>query len=203
VVLGAGRRKAVRNLLEIDFLTSRFASPTQPIWLVNSKSEYRVDMALEVPQRIYKRLVAVIDDLRNAVGQDAANAFLVSLTNIEPVEFEPESPICDSWIEFINEDLINNTSEPPQSTPSSPSGKIEDPSLRTISLQTEANAYCPALSLYTAGPISPNRSTTLGPCEHYRESEARQKRGRSDDNILEAAVQGLPCSDLVDCLETY
>ncbi len=203
MVLGAGRRKAVRNLLEIDFLTSRFASPTQPIWLVNSKSEYRVDMALEVPQRIYKRLVAVIDDLRNAVGQDAANAFLVSLTNIEPVEFEPESPICDSWIEFINEDLINNTSEPPQSTPSSPSGKIEDPSLRTISLQTEANAYCPALSLYTAGPISPNRSTTLGPCEHYRESEARQKRGRSDDNILEAAVQGLPCSDLVDCLETY
>ncbi len=70
-------------------------------------------MALEVPQRLYKRLVAVIDDLRNTVGQEAARAFLVSLTIAEPVEFEPEAASCDdSWIEFMNEDLMNDTIEP-------------------------------------------------------------------------------------------
>ena len=203
MVLDARPRKAIRNLLEIDFPTSRFASPTQPIWLVNSKSEHRADMALEVPQRIRERLVAVIEDLRNVVGQEAAKAFLVSLTNVEPVEFEPEAPICDSWMEFINEDLMNNTSEPSQSTPSSPSGKIEDPSLRTTGSQTEADTYCPAPSPHTADPMSPNRRPTSGPCEHCRESEARRKRGRSDYGILEAAVQGLPRSDLLDCLETH
>lgn len=90
--------------------------------------------------------------------------------------------------------MINNTSEPSQSTPLSLCGNIEDSSLRTTGSQTEADTYCPAPSPYTADPISPNRSTTSG---------ARQKRGRSDNNILEAVVQGLSRSDLVDCLETY
>ena len=75
-------------------------------------------MALEVPQRIHERLVAVIDDLRNAVGQEAARAFLVSLTNVEPVQWEPEAASCDeSWMEFINEDLMNDICHPSQTTP--------------------------------------------------------------------------------------
>ena len=103
-------------------------------------------MALEVPQRIHERLVAAIEDLRNAVGQEAAKAFLVSLTNVEPVEL--------------------------------------------------------ARSPHIATTLSPNTSTALGPCEHFRESEAPQKRGESENNILEAVVQGLPRSDLLDCFET-
>ncbi len=53
-------------------------------------------MALKVPRRIYKRLITVINNLRNAVRQEAVRAFLVSLTNIEPVEFKPEAVSCDS-----------------------------------------------------------------------------------------------------------
>ena len=76
-------------------------------------------MAPEVPQRIQERLVAAIDDLRNAVGQEAAKAFLVSLTNVKPVEFKPEAAICDdSWMEFINEDFTIDASDPSLSTPS-------------------------------------------------------------------------------------
>lgn len=46
---------------------------------------------------------------------------------MEPVEFEPEAAICDdSWMEFVNKDLMIDASDPSQSTPSSPSGKIED-----------------------------------------------------------------------------
>jgi len=157
-------------------------------------------MALEVPRRIHERLIAVIDDLRNAVGQEAARAFLVSLTNVEPVEFEPEAASCDSWMDFINEDFMNDASEPSQSTPSSPSGKIEDLSLQTIGSQTEADTPCLAPSPPTANPLSLARSTTPGPCE---EPAARQKRRSSDDKIMEAVVQGLPRSDLLDCLETY
>ncbi len=52
-------------------------------------------MVLEVPRHIHQRLVAVINDLRNAVGQKAAIAVLASLTNIEPVECVPGAAVCD------------------------------------------------------------------------------------------------------------
>ena len=71
VVLDARPRKAVRRTF--DFPTSRFANRFLPIWLTPN-SRHRVDMALEVPRRIHERLIAVIDDLRNAVGQEAARA---------------------------------------------------------------------------------------------------------------------------------
>ncbi len=103
-------------------------------------------------------------------------------------------------MEFINEDIIDDASEPSQATPLSPSGKIEDLSLQTIGSQTEADTPYPAPSPPIAGPLSLARSTTPGPCE---ESPARQKRKSSDDKIMEAVVQGLPRSDLLDCLETY
>ena len=164
----------------------------------------RVDMVPEVPQLIQERLVAATDDLRNAVGQEAAKAFLVSLTSVEPVGFEPEAAICDnSWMEFVNEDLMIDASDPSQSPPSSPSGKIEDASLRRTVSQTVADTRNAAPSPHTANPMSPNRSTRSGPCKRGRESEAYQKRERSEYNILEAVVQGLPRSDLLDCLETH
>ncbi|KAL9098334.1 MAG: hypothetical protein Q9163_005990 [Psora crenata] len=118
--------------------------------------------------------------------------------------FEPEAAIYDdSWMEFVNEDLMIDASDPSQSRPSSPSGKIEDASLRSTVSQTVADTCNPAPSPHTANPMSPIRSTSSGPCERCRESEAHQKRGRSEYNILEAVVQGLPRSDLLDCLETH
>ena len=70
-------------------------------------------MALEIPRRIHERLIAAIDDLRNAVGQEAARALLVSLTNVETVESELEAVSCDdSWMQFINNDFMNDASEP-------------------------------------------------------------------------------------------
>ena len=114
-------------------------------------------MALEVPQRIHERLIAIIDDLRNAVGQEVARAFLVSLINVELVE--PEVASCnDSWIEFINKDFINNASKFLQSTPLSSFDKIEDLFLQTIDLQTEADTSCSALSSTTANSLSLIRS---------------------------------------------
>ena len=40
-------------------------------------------MTLKVPQHIRQRLVAVIDDLKNAVGQEAAKAYLMTSSQIE------------------------------------------------------------------------------------------------------------------------
>ncbi len=138
--------------------------------------------------------------LRNVVGQEAVKAFLVSLTNVESVGFEREVAICDdSWMEFVNENFMIDASDSSQSTPSSPSGKIEDASLRRTVSQTVADTCNPAPSPHTANPMSLNKSTSLGPCKHCRESEAYQKRERSEYNILEAVVQGLPRSDLLDC----
>ena len=125
-------------------------------------------MTCEVPPQIRERLVAAIDDLRNAVGQEAAKAVLVSLTNVEPMVLEPETTIeDDSWLEFINEDFMTDSGEPVQSIPPSIAGKIEDQSLQTVISQTEDKRYDPAGSLHTANPISPVRSTTSGSCEYY------------------------------------
>lgn len=161
-------------------------------------------MAPEVPQRIQERLVAAINDLRNAVEQEAARAILVSLTNVKSVGFEPEAVICDdSWMEFVNEDFMIDAGDPSLSTPSSPFGQNQDPSLRRTFSQTQADVCCSAPSPHTANPTSPNRSTTPEPCKYCRESKARQKRGRSPYNTLEVVVQGLPRSDLLDCLKTH
>ena len=147
-------------------------------------------MALEVPQHIYQRLVAVIDDLRNAVGQEAAKAFLASLIDFEPVELYPQTEECDdSWMDYMND-----ATSPSHPARSSPFVKTEDASLRTTGSQTEADTCCPAPSPHTANPMSQRRSATPGPCERCWESEACQKRGRSEYNMLEAVAQGLPRS---------
>lgn len=162
-------------------------------------------MALEVPQHIHQRLVAVIDDLRNAVGQEAAKAFLTPLTNLEPVEFHPRAETCDDWwMEFINDEYTtdaNNLSCP------APSGKAEDPPLRIIDSQTEADTCSPACSSapspHTTDPTSAEGNTTLEACELCGQSKARRKRQKPEYNILEAVVQDLPRRDLLVSLESH
>ena len=53
-------------------------------------------MAFKIPQYIYKRLVIVINNLRNAIRQEVIKAFLVSLINVEPIMLELETTIEDS-----------------------------------------------------------------------------------------------------------
>ena len=46
-------------------------------------------MTLELPQHTRERLAAVIYDLRNAIAQEAAKAYLTRITTVESLEFEP------------------------------------------------------------------------------------------------------------------
>lgn len=69
-------------------------------------------MTLEVPQRIRQRLAAVIDDLKSAIGQEAAKAYLTSITTAESLVLGLEVELCDdSWMEYINEDYMTNASD--------------------------------------------------------------------------------------------
>ena len=87
-------------------------------------------MTLEVPQHIRQRLVAVIDDLKNAVGQEAVKAYLMNITTAESLEFEPGAELShDSWMEYINEDCMTDASDPLYPTSLSPYEKIENPFL--------------------------------------------------------------------------
>ena len=52
-------------------------------------------MTLEVPQHIRQRLAVVIDDLRIAVGQKAAKAYLMNIITAESLKFEPEAELSD------------------------------------------------------------------------------------------------------------
>ena len=100
----------------------------------------------------------VIDNLKNAVRQEAAKAYLTRITTVELPEFEPGAELCDdSWMEYINEDCMTDASNPSYPTPFSSSGKIEEPLLQITNLQTEADPYCPASSPQIANPISPGK----------------------------------------------
>ena len=70
-------------------------------------------MTLEVPQHIRQRLAAVIYDLKNAIGQEAAKAYLTRITTVESLEFEPGAELCgdDSWIEYMNKDCMTDASD--------------------------------------------------------------------------------------------
>lgn len=52
-------------------------------------------LTLEVPRHIRQRLTAVIDDLKNAVGQEAAKAYLTRIATVESLELEPGAELCD------------------------------------------------------------------------------------------------------------
>jgi len=53
-------------------------------------------MLLKVSEHLQQRLAEVINDLRDAVEQEAAKAYLTSIFNIESVKFEPEAELCDN-----------------------------------------------------------------------------------------------------------
>ena len=159
-------------------------------------------MALEVPQHIRQRLAEVIDDLRDAVGQEAAKAYL-SHVCVEPVESEPAADYCDdSWMEFINEDCMMDADEASHPTSLPSSGKIGGPPSQ-VTDQKEADAGCPAQSPRIARSVSLGKSSTIKYCESCLEPKANHKRGNCEYKMLEMVVQGLPRSNLVDCLETH
>jgi hypothetical protein len=88
-------------------------------------------MTLEVPQRIRQRLAAVIDDLKSAIGQEAAKAYLTSITTVKSLVLGPEVELCDdSWMEYINEDCMTDASDFSYLMPCSPTKILKNPSCR-------------------------------------------------------------------------
>ncbi len=162
-------------------------------------------MVSEVPDYIRQRLAAVVDDLRSAVGQEAAKAYLTRIFDIESVEFEPGAELCDdSWMEFINEDcMTDDASNPSYPTPSSSYEKDEESLLQVINSQTEADTSCPESSPQIANSASPGKGTTTTLCESCRRSKTHHNRDRSEYRTLDTIVQGLPRSNLLDCLKTH
>ena len=66
-------------------------------------------------------LVAAIDDLRDAVGQEAAKAYLMNIITTKSLEFKPGAKLSyDLWMEYINKDCITNASNPLYSISLSP-----------------------------------------------------------------------------------
>ena len=59
-------------------------------------------MTLEVLQHIRQRFAAVIGDLKNTIGQEAAKAYLTRTTTVESLEFKLGAELCgdDSWMEY-------------------------------------------------------------------------------------------------------
>ena len=119
-------------------------------------------MTLEVTQHITQRHPAVIDDLKNAVVQEAAKAYLTRITTVKSLELEPGDKLCDnSWMEYIDEDCMTDASNHSYSTPSSPSRKIEVPLLHVTNSQTEADPCRPAPSPSNHQYVSLWKCTTL------------------------------------------
>lgn len=88
-------------------------------------------MILDVPQHIQQRLAAVMDDLKNAIGQKVARGYSTHITTVESLEFEPGAELCDdSWMEYINEDCMTDASDPSCPTLFSPYERIKEPANR-------------------------------------------------------------------------
>ena len=158
-------------------------------------------MALEIPQYIRQRLAAVIDDLKNAVGQEAAKAYLTRITAVESLELEPGAELRDnSWMEYNDNEI--DAGDPSCPTPFSPSGKIE-PLLQTTNSQTGADPRSPASSPQIANAVSPKEDTLPALSDSCRGPRKNSKKPTSGYNTLDTVAQGLPRSDLLDCLRIY
>lgn len=146
-------------------------------------------MTFAVPQHLRQRLAKVIGDLKDAIGPEAAKAYLTRVS-VEPVELEPGAELCDdSWMEFIDEDCMTDASEALCPTRSCSSGERGPSPLQVTNLETEADTQSPA----------PSPRTT----SHHQESQEKHKRGKSGHNTLESIVQSLPRRDLLDCLDIH
>lgn len=149
----------------------------------------------EVPQQLRQRLAEVINELRNAIGREAAEAYLTRISNIESVE--SESGADASWMEFINEDCVIDASNPSYRTPLSPAREVDEPLLQTTQSQIDTGLYCSALSPQLAISASPGLN------QHCGKSRTYLKRDRSERDTIETVVQGLPRSNLLECLGTH
>ena len=149
--------------------------------------------SLEVPQHIRQRLAAVIDDLKNAIGQEAAKAYLTRITTVESLEFEPGAEFCgdNSWMEYMNEDCMTDASDSYYPTPFLPYENIGEPFLQMTNSQTETD------------PAFPRKGAPAAFCKLRRESKKHGKRRNLEHNTLDTVVQNLPRSNLLDCLETH
>lgn len=124
--------------------------------------------------------------MRNAIGREAAKAYLTRISNGESVEAESGADV--SWMEFINEDCVIEASTPSYPTPFAPAREVEEPPLKT---RIDADSYCSASSPRLVSP------------EHCGKSRTHLKGERSERETLEAVVHCLPRSNLLECLETY
>ena len=155
-------------------------------------------MTLEVQQHMRQRLAAVIDNLKNAMGQQAAKAYLTRITAVESLEFEPGAKLCNnSWMEYIDEDCMTNASDYSYPTPSR---KIEEPLLHMTNSQTEADPYYPSPSPQIANSVSSGKCTPAALCDSYWEPKKHRRKGTLGNNTLDTVVRGLPRSDLLDYL---
>lgn len=160
-------------------------------------------MTLKVSQQIRQRLAAIIDDLKSAIEQEAAKAYLTSIIIVESLILESEVELCDdSWMEYINEDCMTDVSDLSYLMPCSSQGKFEE-SLQMTNSQIEADSCCSALPPQVASHLSLEKDTSATLCESCREPRKHYKRRTSNYNTLNMIVQNLPRRNLLHCLETY
>ncbi len=88
----------------------------------------------EVSRHIRQRLAEVFNDLRNAVGREAAKVYLTRISNVELVESESGA---DSCMDFVNEDCMTDARNS-----FSPSRKVEEPLLQITHSMTKTNSSC-------------------------------------------------------------
>jgi len=106
-------------------------------------------------------------------------------------------------MEYINEDCMTNASDLSYLMSCSPHEKIEEPFLKMMNSQTEADPCCTASSLQVVNHISSEKGTSAALCESCQESKKHRKREISQYNMLDMIVQNLPRSNLLHCLKTY
>ena len=162
-------------------------------------------MAHQVPLQIRQRLAEVVQDLKTAVGQQAAKDYLTRTSSEESIEVEPGAELCDdSWMEFINYECITDAGSPSYPTPLSSYGQIEEPSLQTADSQINADSKRQAPLPRTACLETSVGSTTEEGCSKHRQvSTTDSKKGIHNDNTLEAFVEKIPRRNLLDCLAIH
>ncbi len=83
-------------------------------------------MTVKVSQHLRQRLATVIHDLKSAIEQEAARAYLTNVINVESLVLESEVEFYDdSWMEYINEDCMTDASGFSYPMPCSPEENLE------------------------------------------------------------------------------
>ena len=162
-------------------------------------------MAYQVPLQIRQRLAEVVQDLKNAVGQQAAKDYLTRISSKDSIEVEPGAEPCDdSWMEFINHECMTDAGSPSYPTPLSSCGQIEEATLHRADSHPDAGSRYPASLPQNACLETSARSTTEEGCsKHCQGPTTDSKKGIHNDNTLEAVVEKIPRKNLLDCLAIH